>query len=125
MGEETPNRAVFFDRDGTLIEDVPYLCDPALVKARPEGIEWVRAARERGYLVVVASNQSGVGRGYYTEEDVARVNARVGEIYTEAGAPLDGFYYCPHAPSADDPDCHLRTAAAWPTPPAPRTPAAA
>lgn len=91
-------RAVFFDRDGTLIENVDYLSDPDQVRVLPEAVAWVRRARDRGFETVVVTNQSGVGRGYYTEEDVHAVNLRVAELFERAGAPLDAFYHCPHAP---------------------------
>lgn len=97
-------RCIFFDRDGTLIEERNYLSDPGQVVLIPGAAEAVRLARGAGYLAVVLTNQSGVGRGYFTLEDVERVNARMGELLGREGARIDGIYVCPHAPE-DGCDC--------------------
>ncbi|MGC8761831.1 MAG: D-glycero-alpha-D-manno-heptose-1,7-bisphosphate 7-phosphatase [Bryobacteraceae bacterium] len=89
---------IFFDRDGTLIEERNYLSDPDQVVLIPGAAEAVRLARGAGYLTVVLTNQSGVGRGYFTLEDVERVNARMLELLLREGAEIDGIYVCPHAP---------------------------
>ena len=93
---QTEKRAVFFDRDGTLIEERHYLKDPAGVVLSAGAAECLRALKEAGFLLIVVSNQSGVARGMMTEEDVRRVNARLCELTEAAGAPLDAVYYCPH-----------------------------
>jgi histidinol-phosphate phosphatase family protein len=89
---------LFVDRDGTLIEERNYLSDPEQVALIPGAAEAVRRAREAGWLVVVLTNQSGVGRGYFSLSDVERVNRRVEELLAREGAALDGIYVCPHAP---------------------------
>lgn len=94
---------LFIDRDGTLIEERNYLSDPEQVALIPGAAEAVRKAREAGWLVVVLTNQSGVGRGYFTLEDVARVNRRVEEMLAQEGAGLDGIFVCPHSPEEDCP----------------------
>ncbi len=105
-------KAVFFDRDGTLIEDRHYLKDPDGVTLLAGAAECVRALREAGFLIVVVSNQSGVARGMMTEDDVRRVNERFCALMREAGAPVDGAYYCPHLPGGCVPayaaDCACR-----------------
>ncbi|MBN1542476.1 HAD family hydrolase [candidate division KSB1 bacterium] len=79
------NKAVFFDRDDTLIHDVPYLADPHQVELLPGAQEALEALSGRGYLLFIVSNQSGVGRGWITPEQVAAVNAellrRLGKNY--------------------------------------------
>jgi D-glycero-D-manno-heptose 1,7-bisphosphate phosphatase len=90
-----PPAAVFLDRDGTLIEDRDYLDDPAGVELLPGVNEWLPRLRDAGYLLVVVTNQSGIGRGYFTKEDYLRVTERMVEALP---VPLDGIYYCPHAP---------------------------
>lgn len=90
-----PN-AVLFDRDGTLVHDVPYNADPALVRAIPGAAEAVRLVREAGIRTGVVSNQSGIGRGLLSHEDVRRVNARVDETI----GPFDVWLYCPHRPDS-------------------------
>jgi HAD superfamily hydrolase (TIGR01662 family) len=93
-GPGHPAKAVLFDRDGTLIHDVPYNGDPALVAPMPGAVEAVQRLRARGVRVGVITNQSGIGRGSLTENDVRRVNARVDEIF---GA-FDVWETCPHLP---------------------------
>lgn len=89
---------LFVDRDGTLIEERNYLSDPGQVSLIPGAVEAVRMAREAGWLVVVLTNQSGVGRGYFTLADVEHVNSRIEELLEREGARLDGILVCPHAP---------------------------
>jgi histidinol-phosphate phosphatase family protein len=87
--------AVLFDRDGTLIEDVPYNGDPARVELAAGAREAVARLRAAGVPTGVVSNQSGVARGLIGEDDVRAVNARVEELL---GAPLGPVAYCPHGP---------------------------
>lgn len=89
-------RAVLFDRDGTLIEDVPYNGDPALVRAIPGAAAALRAVRAAGLRTAVVSNQSGVARGLVTHAQVDAVNRRVEEIL----GPLGPWCVCPHGPDA-------------------------
>lgn len=103
--------AVFLDKDGTLISDVPYNVDPALIELAPTADEALPLLTEAGYALVVVSNQSGVARGYFPESDLASVEARLRELLAEASVSLAGFYYCPHHPAgqvaqyARDCDC--------------------
>ena len=94
MGE----RAVFLDKDGTLIEDVPYNVRPELIRLLPGGAEGLRRLHAAGYRLIVISNQSGVAHGYFAEEALAGVERRLRQLLAEAGVPLAGFYYCPHHP---------------------------
>ena len=87
-------RAVLFDRDGTLVEDVPYNGDPDKVVARPGAAEALALAREHGLRVGMVTNQSGIGRGTLTEREVTEVNRRVEELL----GPFDLWRICPHAP---------------------------
>lgn len=89
---------IFFDRDGTLIEERNYLSDAEQVELIPGAADAVRLAREAGFLAVVLTNQSGVGRGYFPMEAVEAVHRRMKELLAEKGAVLDGIYVCPHAP---------------------------
>jgi mannose-1-phosphate guanylyltransferase len=93
--------AVFFDRDGTLIEDVPYLSRPERVRLKPGAAEALRTLRESGYLCVVVTNQSGIGRGLYTESDMHRVNEAMAAQLQAEGAYLDGLYHCAVVPRGD------------------------
>lgn len=93
------NRALFLDRDGTLIVDRDYLGDPAGVEILPGVGAALRRAKDAGFLLVVVSNQSGVGRGYFPESAVAAVNARMAEYLAREGVVIDRFYHCPHHPN--------------------------
>ncbi|MFI7677536.1 D-glycero-alpha-D-manno-heptose-1,7-bisphosphate 7-phosphatase [Actinophytocola sp. NPDC049390] len=86
--------AVLFDRDGTLVEDVPYNGNPALVRPRPGAHAAVKLLRDRGIRLGVVTNQSGVARGRLTEGQVRLVNARLAELL----GPFDDMRYCPHGP---------------------------
>jgi HAD superfamily hydrolase (TIGR01662 family) len=87
-------RAVLFDRDGTLVDDVPYNGDPDLVTLRPGARAAVDLLRARGIRLGIVSNQSGVGRGLLTGEQVRRVHERVVDLL----GPFDDIRYCPHVP---------------------------
>lgn len=91
-------KAAFLDRDGTLVRDVGYARSPdqlELLAGVREGLERLRRA---GFLLVVVTNQSGIGRGSLTEEDYALQRARLDELLGEAARP-DAHYYCPHHPT--------------------------
>ena len=99
----TENKAVFFDRDGTLNVDIHYL-------HRPEDFIWIPGAKEaichvndRGYLAILVTNQSGVARGYYPESDVQHVYDWMNSELQKVGAHLDALYYCPHHPEGKVP----------------------
>jgi D,D-heptose 1,7-bisphosphate phosphatase len=87
--------AVFLDRDGTLIEDIGYLSDPSKVRVLPGVREALRRLKDAGYLLIVTTNQSGIGRGLYTEREYELVTET---LRSELRVPLDGVYHCPHAP---------------------------
>ncbi|SDS77873.1 haloacid dehalogenase superfamily, subfamily IA, variant 3 with third motif having DD or ED/haloacid dehalogenase superfamily, subfamily IA, variant 1 with third motif having Dx(3-4)D or Dx(3-4)E [Pseudarthrobacter equi] len=93
-------RAVLFDRDGTLVVDVPYNGDPALVRPVPGAREVLDSLRADGIATGVISNQSGIARGLISEDDVASVNARVEELL----GPFDVWEVCPHS-DQDNCDC--------------------
>ncbi|MFI1071472.1 HAD-IIIA family hydrolase [Streptomyces puniciscabiei] len=109
----TPFSAVLFDRDGTLVADVPYNGDPERVRLLPGAAEAVALARALGLATGVVSNQSGVGRGLITADDVRRVNERADALL----GGLDTWVFCPHTPETGC-DCRkprpglIRTAAA-------------
>ena len=97
-GDRGAARAVFLDKDGTLIEDVPYNVAPEQIRLTDGAIEGLRRLQDAGYLLVVISNQSGVARGLFPETALERVHGRLVELLAGGGVRLDGFYYCPHHP---------------------------
>ena len=98
------NKAVFLDRDGTVIQHVHYLTEPGKVEIVPGGVEALKKLQEAAYLLVVVSNQSLVGRGYGTVDDVEAVNARMLELLEAGGVRIDCVKYCPHLPGEDCPN---------------------
>jgi D,D-heptose 1,7-bisphosphate phosphatase len=90
------NAAVFLDRDGTINEEVGYLDSIDKLKLFANTAEAIRLINESGMKAVVMTNQSGVAKGYFTEEFVRTVHERIEEMLRERGAFIDAFYYCPH-----------------------------
>ena len=89
-------KAVFVDKDGTLVENVQYNVDPARVALTPGAAEAVHALAAHGYRVIVVSNQPGVALGRFGEEKLKGIERRLRQLLPR----LDGFYWCPHAPGA-------------------------
>ena len=91
-------RAVFLDRDGTIIEEKGYLGNPGQVAVLPGAADALKRLRDAGFKLFIVSNQSGVGRNYFTLKDVERVNERlVGEL-SQCGVEFDKIYIAPEAP---------------------------
>ena len=90
---------VFLDRDGTLNEEVEFLANPADVKLIPGAGAAVRTLNRHGLVTCVISNQSGIARGFLTEEDLVPIHARLVAELQRDGALLDRIYYCPHHPT--------------------------
>ena len=96
--EGDKRRAVFLDRDGTIIREVGYVDEPSKVELLPRSAGAIRSLNQAGFQVVVVTNQSGVARGYFNEEMVSKVHQRLMELLQKEGAHLDRIYYCPHHP---------------------------
>lgn len=92
--------AIFLDRDGTVTDEVGYINHISRARIYPFAPEAVRMLKSTGLPVIIVTNQSGVGRGYFTEEIVREVHRMVQDTLTAAGTSVDAFYYCPHHPSA-------------------------
>lgn len=101
----TKRLAAFLDRDGTLIEDIGYPRDPALVRLLPGAVGALRHLDRADFLLVVVSNQSGIGRGLIAPAEAAAVHHRFIECLLAEGVSLAASYYCPHAP---DDGCQCR-----------------
>jgi D-glycero-D-manno-heptose 1,7-bisphosphate phosphatase len=91
-------RYILLDRDGTIIRDKHYLHDPAGVELLPGASEGLRRMIDMGFGLVLLTNQSGVGRGYFEEASVHACNERLAELLRPYGVLIDRMYYCPHAP---------------------------
>ncbi|OGV51253.1 MAG: hypothetical protein A2017_16700 [Lentisphaerae bacterium GWF2_44_16] len=97
-------KACFLDRDGVLIEEVNYIKSPEQVKIIPAVFSALKKLREKGYLCIVISNQSGVARGYFKEENISKIQDRIDELLKEKELKIDGYYNCPHHPDGIVPE---------------------
>lgn len=93
-------RAVFLDRDGTIVEDVGYANDPRDIRLRPGAGQALSALKRAGFLIALISNQSGIGRRIFGYGDLKRVHAALEAQLRSFDVELDGYYYCPHRPEA-------------------------
>ncbi|MEA4862014.1 MAG: D-glycero-alpha-D-manno-heptose-1,7-bisphosphate 7-phosphatase [Victivallaceae bacterium] len=99
-------KACFLDRDGVINVEVCYLHEPEKTELIPGITEALKKLRAAGYLAIVVTNQAGVAKGIFPEEDIARTHARIVELLAAEGAAVDDFFYCPHHPDyTGDCDC--------------------
>lgn len=104
MTSQRNNRAVFLDRDGTIMEDSNYVGDVERVVLIPSAVGALKRLRDAGYKLFIITNQSGVGRGFFTREAVEQIHTHLDEQFGKAGVRFDGYYVCPHHPE-DNCDC--------------------
>lgn len=98
-------KAIFLDRDNTLIRDEGYFHDPEKVEFFPGVVEGLRELQSAGFLLIVVSNQSGISRGIFKESDAIAVHEKMNELLGCHNVKIQGFYYCPHVP---DENCECR-----------------
>ena len=92
------NKAIFLDRDGTVIVGLPYLSKVDQIKLNHNAAEGIKEFNEKGYLVIIITNQSGVARGYFNEERLLEINEELKKQLYVKNAKIDAIYYCPHMP---------------------------
>lgn len=92
------NKAVFWDKDGTLIPDIPYNVDPTFITLYPDAGKSLARLRNAGFQLFIVSNQAGIAQGRFTEEALPAVWRQLSTLLKPFGAEPDGFYYCPHHP---------------------------
>ena len=97
-------KVVFLDRDGTIIENIGYCSRPEDINILPTVPEAIKLLNENGFKVIIITNQSGIGRGHFTEEDLAKVHKKLVDDLSEQNAIIDAIYYCPHHPK-DNCEC--------------------
>lgn len=96
MGEKS--KAIFLDRDGTIIEDQGYISSPEQIKFLPGSVEAIKMLKDAGYKIIIISNQSGVARGLLTEDMLQTIDKIIHRTILNGGGNIDGSYYCPHHP---------------------------
>ncbi len=99
----TGRPAVFLDRDGTINEEVDFVCSPEELRLIPGAARAIHRLNASGLVTCVISNQSGIARGLLTEEDLVQIHARLERDLLVEGARLDRIYYCPHHPTEGTP----------------------
>lgn len=98
-------RAVLIDRDDTIAKDIPYCDDPAKFELYEHVPPAIKRLNDAGYKVIVVTNQSGIGRGYFTEETLSRIHDKMIRTVEAAGGRIDDVFHCPHTP---DDHCSCR-----------------
>ena len=96
MATSQEKKAVFLDRDGTIIVDMVYLNDPDKIKPYPEAYEAITRLNQAGFMIILATNQSGVARGLVQEENVKLINQLIITDFKTRGAVIHDAFYCPH-----------------------------
>ena len=94
------NKAIFLDRDGTINVEKHYLYKIEEFEFLPGVVEALKKFQNAGYLLIIITNQSGIGRGYYTENDFKKLNDWMVATLKEQGVTINAVYYCPHLPDA-------------------------
>lgn len=93
------NKAVFLDKDGTIVRDVSYNADPDKIELLPGVGTGLRALQKEGYRLIVITNQSGIARGYFSIEQFKTARGRLEELLADEGVRLEDLFYCPHYPA--------------------------
>jgi D-glycero-D-manno-heptose 1,7-bisphosphate phosphatase len=106
------NKAIFLDKDGTLIPDIPYNINPKKIILQDNAVPGLKKLQDDGFILIIISNQSGVAREYFRESKLLAVVSKIQELFIINNLKLDGFYYCPHHPEGTSPgyniDCSCR-----------------
>ena len=93
-------KAIFLDKDGTLIPDVPYNVDLNKISLSPNTVDGLLALQEEGFMLLIISNQSGIARGFFNHAALVKVEHKIQSLLQKHGLSLAGFYYCPHHPES-------------------------
>jgi len=98
-------KVIFVDRDDTIIINKDYLDTPDGIDLLPNAVKGLKAIMDKGYTLIMITNQSGINRGYFTLETLEAIHAKLCGILAEGGVRLENIYFCPHRP---DEHCHCR-----------------
>jgi D-glycero-D-manno-heptose 1,7-bisphosphate phosphatase len=112
---ETLKKAVFLDRDGVIVEDTGYISTPVELKIIQDIIPVLKKL-QHSFRLIVVTNQSGVARGYFTEEDLFAINERILQMLADFGLGLDAIYYCPHHPQVGNDEYRVQCECRKPKP---------
>lgn len=105
-------RAVFLDKDGTLVKNIPFDVDPRKIKFLPGVIEGLKILQSSNFKLIVVTNQSGIARGFFKEKEFIEYKNYLKKLLIQNGVSVDNFFYCPHYPTGQIPkytiDCFCR-----------------
>ncbi|MFX1311017.1 MAG: D-glycero-beta-D-manno-heptose 1,7-bisphosphate 7-phosphatase [Promethearchaeota archaeon] len=101
------NKAIFLDRDGVINKEISYLSDPQDFEFIEGSIEALKILKQKGFLLIIITNQAGIARGYFTEEILNKIHDKMISILKHNKIELDSIYYCPHHPDFTGP-CNCR-----------------
>jgi D-glycero-D-manno-heptose 1,7-bisphosphate phosphatase len=93
---DSPRKALFIDRDGVINEDTEYPCRPEQIRFNEPIFPLCKLAAQKGYLLIVITNQAGIAKGRFTEQDVKDLHVWMAGEFKKRGITIDRFYYCPH-----------------------------
>ncbi|WP_410221498.1 D-glycero-alpha-D-manno-heptose-1,7-bisphosphate 7-phosphatase [Pedobacter sp.] len=110
------NKAIFLDKDGTLIPDIPYNVNPDLITLNKGVLEGLEILNKFGYLFIIISNQAGIAKGYFKEEDLIGVEQKIKQLLDQKSIRLSGFYYCPHLETGSVPQYAIQCNCRKPNP---------
>ena len=109
-------KAIFLDKDGTLIPDVPYNVNPDFISLQKGVVEGLKLLKDRGYVFAVISNQAGVARGYFKVDDLEKVKEKLSLLLHQEGIQIEGYYFCPHHPLGKVPEYSIACSCRKPEP---------
>ena len=112
---ELIKKAIFLDRDGVIVEDTGYISSPEELILFPDVIPVLKKL-QHSFRLIVVTNQSGIARGYFTEEDLFAINERVIQMLADYGVGLDAIYYCPHHPKVGNDEYRIECECRKPKP---------
>jgi D,D-heptose 1,7-bisphosphate phosphatase len=98
MPMNNKKKCIFLDRDGVINKEVGYLSNPESFEFIPRSIEALKILKQKGYLLIIITNQAGIARGYYSEKILHNIHAKMNNILKENNVLLDDIFYCPHHP---------------------------
>jgi D-glycero-D-manno-heptose 1,7-bisphosphate phosphatase len=115
QSREMLKKAIFLDRDGVIVEDTGYISSPEELILFPDVIPVLKKL-QHSFRLIVVTNQSGVARGYFTEDDLFAINERVIQMLADYGIGLDAIYYCPHHPEVGKDEYRIKCECRKPKP---------
>ena len=110
------NKAIFIDKDGTLLKDVSYNADPSKIELYEGAVDALKQLNKLGFIFIVITNQPGIALGYFTEDKVEGIKNKIADLMKENDLELSGLYYCPHHPDGTVSELKINCSCRKPSP---------